>query len=551
MSSTAQSADKQHPASGAGKPPVVRDGVAANASSTATLSTGDVMAQIPVRQLQGLRQNAAEQADTLNKIRSVLADSSSEQQKNLWARFSSKLPWRRIRSLRQSRQLVSAQFQYQYHIEYPTNVQVTQPAVTIYGWVFSLDGTASQALRAIVGRKRYAGKYPLLRQDVADFYPHIPGNAQSGFTVKVLLTRLHSDVVLELQGKSGRWRPFAKLSFTVPRKALSASLWRRLGFWLCFPFNQQRAWALLQTGGRARLVTAWEAKGRLTLGNLRQFPPRPLHPERFPRRSRSRQHGLKFTIVTPSFNQGRFLARTMTSVIGQRYTNLDYIVQDGASTDESVAIIKRHESQLKYWSSEKDSGQSDALVRGFAHMDCGPHDIMAYLNSDDMLMPGALDYVAAEFACHPELDVIYGHRVMIDETDREIGRWVTPRHDPQVLAHSDLVPQETLFWRRRIYDRAGGIDPSFHFAMDWDLLVRFSAAGARMRRVPYFLGLFRVHDAQKTSVAIDDIGKAEMDRIRASVHGAVPPFEEVLGFHDQARMESAILTRLLRIGIRL
>jgi len=153
---------------------------------------------------------------------------------------------------------------------------------------------------------------------------------------------------------------------------------------------------------------------------------------------------------------------------------------------------------------------------------------MAWLNSDDILLPGTLGYVADYFNRHPEIDVIYGHRILIDENDKQIGRWIVPRHDDKVLSWADYVPQETMFWRRSIWEKAGSqIDESFRFAMDWDLLIRFREAGARFARLPRFLGAFRIHPHQKTSAAISEIGFQEMDRIRERVHGRVPSSLEV------------------------
>jgi len=152
----------------------------------------------------------------------------------------------------------------------------------------------------------------------------------------------------------------------------------------------------------------------------------------------------------------------------------------------------------------EDSGQAQAINRGFA-LTCG--EIMAYLNSDDSLLPGCLNYVGTYFADHPEVDVVYGHRVLIDEEDREIGRWVLPRHTDEVLAWADYIPQETLFWRRRLWEAAGSsVSEEFRFAMDWDLILRFRDAGAKIVRVPRFLGAFRVHTDQKTSAELDLAG---------------------------------------------
>lgn len=223
------------------------------------------------------------------------------------------------------------------------------------------------------------------------------------------------------------------------------------------------------------------------------------------------------SLVTPSYRQGAYIGRTLESVLSQAYPRLEYYVQDGGSDDETTQVLSSYSERLAGWTSEKDSGQSQAINRGFARTS---GDIMAWLNSDDLLLPGALNCVAHYFATHPDVDVVYGHRILIDEQDREIGRWILPAHDEKVLSVADFVPQETLFWRRSIWEKAGGhIDESFRFAMDWDLLLRFRSAGARMVRLPYFLGAFRIHEAQKTSAAIASIGMAEMDRLRERCHG--------------------------------
>ena len=112
----------------------------------------------------------------------------------------------------------------------------------------------------------------------------------------------------------------------------------------------------------------------------------------------------------------------------------------------------------------------------------------------------------ATFSNIPTVDVIYGHRVIIDPDGLEVGRWVIPPHDSECVRRFDYVPQETLFWRRRCYEEVGGIDVRFHFAMDWDLILKFISVGARFRRLPYFLACFRVHGAQKTSCLLESTG---------------------------------------------
>ncbi len=234
------------------------------------------------------------------------------------------------------------------------------------------------------------------------------------------------------------------------------------------------------------------------IGRLRHYPPKRLEvpasylttplPERAP----------TISIVTPSFQHGRFLERTVRSVLDQGYPALEYFVQDGGSTDGTLAVLERCDAELDGWVSERDSGQAGAINRAFARTS---GEIMAWLNSDDLLLPGSLAYVGAYFADHPEVDVVYGNRIMIDDHDGQVGTWILPEHDDLALTLADYVPQETLFWRRRIWDAAGGLDPSFGYALDWDLLLRFRSAGATMVRLPRFIGAFRIHDEQKTSSA--------------------------------------------------
>ena len=292
----------------------------------------------------------------------------------------------------------------------------------------------------------------------------------------------------------------------------------------------------------------------MQIGVLRHHDPKPLvWDAALARRAGPGQGGPRIAMVTPSFGQRDFLGRTLGSVIEQAYPNLLYVVQDGGSTDGSVDVIRAHAGRLHAWTSEKDAGQADAIRRGFARVegDLGPDDAMAWLNSDDLLAPGALAFVGRYFAEHPEVDVIYGHRIIIDENDGEVGRWVMPRHDPETLEWIDYVPQETMFWRKRAWDLAGGIDPTFQFALDWDLLARFQQAGCRMVRVPWFLGAFRVHSAQKTSQAIHTTGAEEMRRIRERFHGPRHGDHATIErFARRTRLRGTLTARLLTLGIR-
>ncbi len=248
---------------------------------------------------------------------------------------------------------------------------------------------------------------------------------------------------------------------------------------------------------------------------LDQYPPREFT---FPQHYRAKKvlplnkNQPLVSIVTPSYNQVDFLEKTIQSIITQEYPNLEYIVQDGGSRDDSEKILKKHDDQITHWESKPDNGQSHAINLGFEK---SRGEIMAYLNSDDILLPGTVQYVVNYFEKNPQVDAVYGHRVIIDDNDQEIGVWVLPKHDNKVLYYADYVPQETLFWRRSLWQKVGGIDETFKFAMDWDMLLRFQDAGANLVRLPRFLAAFRVHSGQKTSHQISGIGLQEMGRLQS------------------------------------
>lgn len=275
----------------------------------------------------------------------------------------------------------------------------------------------------------------------------------------------------------------------------------------------------------ARIFAKLKARITPRLGVLNQHPPRLLRniPSFASKTSQSQLPG--FSIVTPSFNQGGFIERTIHSIGNQNYPKIEYIVQDGGSSDDTILVLEKNKTHLTKWESRVDGGQSQAINLGFQGTS---GEIMGWINSDDILLPDALTCIADYFVRHPEVDVVYGNRLLIDENDFEIGRWVLPGHCSEVLSWADYVPQETLFWRREIWEKSGGkIDESFRFAMDWDLLLRFRKVGARFGHIPRFLGAFRIHAHQKTSAVISEIGYSEMTRIRLRELGRVVTHSEV------------------------
>jgi glycosyltransferase involved in cell wall biosynthesis len=230
----------------------------------------------------------------------------------------------------------------------------------------------------------------------------------------------------------------------------------------------------------------------------------------------------RIAIVTPSYNHAKYLNATIESVLGQNYPNLHYHVQDGSSTDGTVELLKNHGDRLS-WRSEPDHGQSHAINLGFFGIDC---DIMAYLNSDDTLLPGALANVADFFQARPDVDIVYGHRVFIDREGLEIGRAILPAHDGKTLQYADYVPQETMFWRRRVWQTLKSIDENFHYALDWEFILRAQAAGFKFARLRRFMACFRIHDEQKTA-ATYDVGLKEMQALRLQYLGFQPTQPEI------------------------
>jgi GT2 family glycosyltransferase len=173
---------------------------------------------------------------------------------------------------------------------------------------------------------------------------------------------------------------------------------------------------------------------------------------------------------------------------------------------------------------------------------------MAYLNGDDILLPGCLAYVANAFQRHPEIDFVYGHRVVIDSDGDEVGRWVLPPHDAKAIKWADFIPQETMFWRRRVWEKLGGFDASFRFALDWDFILRAHEAGFRFLRLPRFLGCFRVHPEQKT-VKDSSIGLAESRKLRLTHLGIDPPPGDIAAALHSYRRRQAFFHRLYKIPI--
>ena len=216
------------------------------------------------------------------------------------------------------------------------------------------------------------------------------------------------------------------------------------------------------------------------------------------------------SIITPSYNQGKYLEETILSVLNQDYPNLEYLVIDGGSTDSSLDVIRKYQDQLAYWVSEPDQGQTDAVNKGFAR---AKGSILAWLNSDDTYNPGAIHEAVRFLTDNPQVGLVYSDLDFIDENSRVIGRFPAAQTDLKRLRRGYVhVPQPAAFFRADLWRQVGPLDASFFFAMDYDLWVRL----AGVTRFKYLPGPvwanFRLHSDAKT-INADDRCWPEMLRV--------------------------------------
>jgi GT2 family glycosyltransferase len=199
------------------------------------------------------------------------------------------------------------------------------------------------------------------------------------------------------------------------------------------------------------------------------------------------------SVVTPSFNQASYLEQTLCSVLDQDYPNLEYIVMDGGSTDGSLEIIKRYASRLAYWSSEKDAGQADAVNKGMAR---AKGEIVAWLNSDDYYLPGAVKAAVETFEHNPDAALIYADMLAVDERGQAFNTFHYRRLSLQDLLSFQIIGQPAVFMRRSAFEKAGGLDTSYHYLLDHHLWIRIAARG-RILHVPKTWAAARYHAAAK------------------------------------------------------
>jgi glycosyltransferase involved in cell wall biosynthesis len=215
------------------------------------------------------------------------------------------------------------------------------------------------------------------------------------------------------------------------------------------------------------------------------------------------------SIVTPSFNQAPFLEETIRSVLAQDYPHIEYIIVDGGSQDGSAKIIQRYADRLACWVSEPDQGQTDAINKGFRR---ARGDILAWLNSDDTYLPHAVSQAVEFLQANPQAGMVYGDANLVDRDGNMIGKFPARQTNYRRLRRGYVhIPQQAAFFRSSLWQQVGPLDPSFYFAMDYDLWVRL----ARLAVVSYQPRLwanFRLHDTGKSVIA-DDRCWPEMLRV--------------------------------------
>jgi glycosyltransferase involved in cell wall biosynthesis len=230
------------------------------------------------------------------------------------------------------------------------------------------------------------------------------------------------------------------------------------------------------------------------------------------------------SIITPSFNQAPFLERTIQSVLAQTHPDIEYIIIDGGSTDGSVDIIRRYAEagKLAFWVSEPDQGQTEAINKGFAR---AKGQVLAWLNSDDTLEPQAAAEAVAYLREHPEVGMVYGDTNFIDSKGDVIGKFPARQTDYRLLRQGFVhVPQQASFFRADLWRQVGPLDPSFYFAMDYDLWVRLARV-AHLVYLPRLWANFRLHGDAKT-IAADDRCWPEMLRVHYRDGGS--PFSVIV-----------------------
>jgi glycosyltransferase involved in cell wall biosynthesis len=240
----------------------------------------------------------------------------------------------------------------------------------------------------------------------------------------------------------------------------------------------------------------------------------------------------RVSVVTPSFNQGNYIEKTILSVLRQNYSNIQYILFDAISKDNTKNVLERYRHEFDVLKIEPDEGQVDALNKGF---DLADGDIIAYLNADDCYAnDNVISQVVQLFEEHPEVSVIYGRRIVIDDHGFYINEPPYREFCKSLLYWADYIPQECVFWRRSIFEKAGfKVDKTFSFAMDYELWLRFLEHDAQFLSVDQVFGLFRWYSDQKSQSQWQTHGLPEIERLHRKYLGHSVPESKMMGYYHE------------------
>lgn len=244
---------------------------------------------------------------------------------------------------------------------------------------------------------------------------------------------------------------------------------------------------LVQNGRERRELFSWAQCARDTVSYLRS-----MYQPRQPAPCKLSAHP-KVSIITPSYNQGEFIRETIESVLNQTYDNIEYIVMDGGSTDETVRILQSYGDRFR-WVSEKDRGQADAVNKGIR---IATGEIIGWLNSDDTYYPDAVEKAVKALLSHPEVDMVYGEGDYIDKNSVVTGRYATKLFNYEELANECVICQPTGFFTKEIVEKAGLLNANLHLCMDYELWMRIGKQGTIMY-IPERLATSRMYEENKT-----------------------------------------------------
>ena len=257
---------------------------------------------------------------------------------------------------------------------------------------------------------------------------------------------------------------------------------------------------------------------------------------------------MKVSVVTPSFNQARFIERTLDSVRHQVGAEVEHLVFDGGSGDGTVDILGRCGPGVA-WTSARDDGQADAVNQGFR---AATGDVIGWLNSDDVYRPGAIARVVEYFAGHPDVDVVYGKADLIDADDHALGSYPTEPWNLERLKDVCYICQPALFMRREVVRRHGALDGRLHYCMDYEYWLRLGRAGVRFAYLPETLAASRMYETNKTLGSRVAVHR-EINDMMKGLFGSVPDSWLINYAHAvvETRMQRARNPKLFAVRVGL